>query len=67
MKKNVKRWLALILGVAMVSGTGLAHADGFLAATDGEEPQVTQERAQAVADEAGGEEEAGGEDEQLQQ
>lgn len=61
MKKNVKRWLALILAVAMVSGTCLAHADGFLAATDGEETQVTQESAQAVADEAGGE------DEQLQQ
>ena len=54
MKKNVKRWLALILAVAMVSGTCLAHADGFLAATDGEETQVTQESAQAVADEAGG-------------
>lgn len=53
MKKNVKRWLALILAVAMVSGTCLAHADGFLAATDGEETQVTQESAQAVADEAG--------------
>ena len=56
MKKNVKRWLALILAVAMVSGTCLAHADGFLAATDGEETQVTQESAQAVADEAGEEE-----------
>lgn len=67
MKKNVKRWLALILAVAMVSGTCLAHADGFLAATDGEETQVTQESAQAVADEAGGEDEAGGDDEQLQQ
>ena len=53
MKKNVKRWLALILAVAMVSGTCLAHADGFLAATDGEETQVTQESAQAVANEAG--------------
>ena len=53
MKKNVKRWLALILAVAMVSGTCLAHADGFLAATDGEDTQVTQESEPAVANEAG--------------
>ncbi|WP_251386706.1 DUF7507 domain-containing protein [Mediterraneibacter agrestimuris] len=40
MKKNFKRWLALVLAVAMVAGTCLSHADGFLSATDGE-PAVT--------------------------
>ncbi len=53
MKKNFKRWLALVLAVTMVAGTCLSHADGFLSATDGE-PAVTQESETAVADQTEG-------------
>lgn len=53
MKKNFKRWLALVLAVTMVAGTCLSHADGFLSATDGE-PAVTQDGETAVADQTEG-------------
>lgn len=53
MKKNVKRWLALLLAVVMVGTTVLYSSDSFLWATDGaEETAQTAEEAPA-ADVAG--------------
>ena len=42
MKKNFKRWLALMLAVVMVVTTCMTHTDGFLRATDGAETETAQ-------------------------
>ena len=42
MKKNFKRWLALLLAVIMIASTGLSHADGFLKATEGDVTEATE-------------------------
>lgn len=53
MKKNFKRWLALVLAVVLVSGTCLTHTDSFLWATDGETTEATNENVQTVAEGTG--------------
>ena len=53
MKKNFKRWLALVLAVVLVSGTCLTHTDSFLWATDGETTETASEDVQDVANETG--------------
>ena len=45
MKKNFKRWLALLLAIIMVAGTCLTNADGSLRATNGEQTQQTEDVA----------------------
>lgn len=37
MKKNIKRWVALLLAVILVASTCLFSSDGFLQATEGTE------------------------------
>ena len=53
MKKNFKRWLALMLAVVMVSGTFLSHTENFLQATDEQAVEATQEEKETVANEKG--------------
>ena len=53
MKKNFKRCLAVLLAVAMVTGTCLTHTEGFLWATDG--VGNTEATVDGVADETEGE------------
>lgn len=52
MKKNFKRWLALLLAIIMVAGTCLTNADGSLRATNGEQTQQTEDVAAEDTDAA---------------
>lgn len=49
MRKNFKRWVALLLAVIMTASTCLYSQDGFLRATDGTEQTTEDMEAAAIA------------------
>lgn len=49
MRKNFKRWVALLLAVVMTASTCLYSQDGFLRATDGTEQTTEDMEAAAIA------------------